>query len=370
MPTWLHPSDCPSGRVIRVLTYLFCSALLATIVGSVVTYHNPDHLSDRAETDSAGSVTRTYGHFPFGETWYETGTADKWKFTSYARDTGESNLDYASFRYYGSGTGRFSSPDLLGGSLGNPESLNRYGYVGSDPVNAMDTTGLAPQRINCPVDIFGHCLVPDGHGGGRSCTADGSGIPCDMVSGLISGGDAIQCPDNDCSIRFDPSLGWHLPVHTGPDGQWQVYYPGVTSGVVPNPDYSKCAGQPDCPPYLIGVSTGGWGDYSDPAPAPGSRFQAGGAATAGVGTLVCLIFEPCGAFELGAIGLGTLYYVSGSREKDDEQACEAEWAWARDFCSKELKKPNPNRGLTGGYTEVENCARGFVSQACGGNAKR
>ena len=28
------------------------SALLATIAGSVVTYHNPDHLSDRAETDS------------------------------------------------------------------------------------------------------------------------------------------------------------------------------------------------------------------------------------------------------------------------------------------------------------------------------
>ncbi|MGH7488104.1 MAG: RHS repeat domain-containing protein, partial [bacterium] len=316
------------------MTYLFCSALLATIVGSVVTYHNPDHLSDRAETDSAGSVPRTYGHFPFGETWYETGTADKWKFTSYARDTGESNLDYASFRYYGSGTGRFSSPDLLGGSLGNPESLNRYGYVGSDPVNAMDTTGLAPQRINCPVDIFGHCLVPDGHGGGRSCTADGSGIPCDMVSGLISGGDAIQCPDNDCSIRFDPSLGWHLPVHTGPDGQWQVYYPGVTSGVVPNPDYSKCAGQPDCPPYLIGVSTGGWGDLSPisgldpgmlPSPASGGIDDFSVVALGGaVGEGICIIAEPCGAFEAGVIILGTLFYLSQPKDKleaDDIDRC-------------------------------------------------
>ena len=107
------------------------------------------------------------------------------------------DLDYASFRYYGSGLGRFSSPDLMGGSLGNPESLNRYGYVLSDPVNTVDTMGLAPQRINCPVDIFGYCLVPDGQGGGMSCTADGAGIPCDMLPGLITGGAAIGCPNND-----------------------------------------------------------------------------------------------------------------------------------------------------------------------------
>ena len=62
------------------------SQLIATISGSTTTYHHPDHLSNRAESNSSGTRTRTYGHFPFGETWYETTPVDKWKFTSYERD--------------------------------------------------------------------------------------------------------------------------------------------------------------------------------------------------------------------------------------------------------------------------------------------
>jgi RHS repeat-associated protein len=118
------------------------SSLLATISGGVATYHHPDHLSNRAETDSNGNLVRTYGHFPFGETWYETGTADKWKFTSYARDLGETNLDYAGFRHYGSLLGRFASPDLLAGNILNPQSLNRYSYTLADPVSLVDPLGL------------------------------------------------------------------------------------------------------------------------------------------------------------------------------------------------------------------------------------
>jgi hypothetical protein len=75
------------------------SQVLGTIAGSTTTYHHPDHLSNRAETNSSGTRTRTFGQLPFGETWYETGTADKWKFASYERDsgTGETGLDYANF---------------------------------------------------------------------------------------------------------------------------------------------------------------------------------------------------------------------------------------------------------------------------------
>ena len=32
-----------------------------------------------------------------------------------------------------------------------------------------------------------------------------------------------------------------------------------------------------------------------------------------------------------------------------------------------LANPYPSRSLTGGYRDVENCARGHVSQRCGGN---
>ena len=44
--------------------------------------------------DMQGLVARAYGHLPFGELWYSTGTVDKWKFTSYERDT-DTNLGLA-----------------------------------------------------------------------------------------------------------------------------------------------------------------------------------------------------------------------------------------------------------------------------------
>ena len=51
-----------------------------------------------------------------------------------------------------------------------------------------------------------------------------------------------------------------------------------------------------------------------------------------------------------------------------DEHCAEEWAWARRQCESLLNLDNPPLGLTGGYNDVENCARGFVSAACGGNA--
>jgi hypothetical protein len=47
--------------------------------------------------------------------------------------------------------------------------------------------------------------------------------------------------------------------------------------------------------------------------------------------------------------------------------CEEEWEDARERCRTLLAMRSPPRGLTGGYHDVESCARGFVSQRCGGN---
>jgi RHS repeat-associated protein len=53
-------------------------------------------------------------------------------------------LDYAMNRYYSSQWGRFTSPDPYGGSAdtGAPLSWNRYAYVGGDPANGSDPSGL------------------------------------------------------------------------------------------------------------------------------------------------------------------------------------------------------------------------------------
>jgi RHS repeat-associated protein len=47
--------------------------------------------------------------------------------------------------------------------------------------------------------------------------------------------------------------------------------------------------------------------------------------------------------------------------------CEKEWEEAFADCAKELAKPHPSRSITGGYNNLYDCARGLVSEACGGN---
>lgn len=183
------------------------SNLIATLIpnGSqtTVVYAHSDHLSTRAESDSLGSSVpvRTYGHLPFGETWYETGTASKWKFTSYERDN-ESALDYALARQDSSRLGRFMSPDPLGGRLTAPQSLNRYAYVENDPIANVDPSGRSlfvlctgfqqnaddytgnTQGINCTeVDLADDPVIGGGGGGGG-----GGGRECQLgqpVCGVV-----------------------------------------------------------------------------------------------------------------------------------------------------------------------------------------
>jgi len=212
------------------------SQLIATISGGATTYQHPDQLSVRVSTDSNGNVTRTFGHFPFGEAWYETGTASKWKFTSYERDT-ESNNDYALARSYSNPIARFTSPDLLGGSLANPQSLNRYAYVLGDPINLIDPLGLdcypdGSGGFRC--DVFAPYLPDFGGGGGGQMmhppvqdTPDFPGAPyfgrgvIDHPPPPITLGPAPQ-PPPPCEVS-PASLNAYL-AHTPLAGQGQALF--------------------------------------------------------------------------------------------------------------------------------------------------
>ncbi|MFY9561302.1 MAG: RHS repeat-associated core domain-containing protein [Terriglobales bacterium] len=198
------------------------SQLLASLYNSSITpvfYHYPDHLSARLETNPNGVVTRTFGHLPFGETWYETGISVKQKFTSYERDT-ESGLDYAMFRYDSSRLGRFMTADLLAGSVAHPPSLDRYPYVGDDPVNFVDPLGLGVCPFITPdqVDSCGGGAGGDGGGGGA------------YVDGVWTMGPFVS-----------PSLGGPIPM-------WGfVWVPSSSSGVYIKDDT-----------FTISMTTGYW----------------------------------------------------------------------------------------------------------------
>lgn len=102
------------------------------------------------ETGSLSNVKR-HDYLPFGEdlvagaraTTPGYGAADgvRQKFTGYEHDD-ETKLEFAHARYYASTQGRFSGVDPMSGQVNDPQSWNRYAYVGNNPVNLTDPTGM------------------------------------------------------------------------------------------------------------------------------------------------------------------------------------------------------------------------------------
>jgi len=113
-------------------------------------------------TNQSGSVVSRHDYRPFGEelcagTGGRTtgmgfcggGDTNRKKFTGYERDA-ETGLDFAQARYFSSTEGRFTSADSLLGSLANPQTLNRYAYVGNNPLGYYDPTGHLPVAVTGP----------------------------------------------------------------------------------------------------------------------------------------------------------------------------------------------------------------------------
>jgi len=123
-----------------------------------------DHLgSTRTVTNVSGTVVDSMDYAPFGEQIGGSSSTTR-KFTGYERDS-ESNLDNAQARYFRSAQGRFMSPDPLGDSVGDPQSLNLYAYVRNNPLTLTDPSGMQPDDecefaedctaidINIPIQI-------------------------------------------------------------------------------------------------------------------------------------------------------------------------------------------------------------------------
>jgi RHS repeat-associated protein len=125
------------------------STVTASQSEAKISYLTNDHLgSPRITTDAIGKVIARHDLLPFGEEIQRANYGSdnlRNRFTSYQRDM-ETNLDFAQARMFGSGLGRFTSPDPLAASAKPicPQSWNRYTYSYNNPLRFTDPSGMVP----------------------------------------------------------------------------------------------------------------------------------------------------------------------------------------------------------------------------------
>ncbi len=110
-------------------------------------YRHADWLgSARFESTPTGTVYADRAYAPFGETYAETGAVDR-SFTGQTQDVapGSTGIYDFLFRQQSAAQGRWLVPDpagLAAVDITNPQTWNRYAYVGNNPLRNVDPLGL------------------------------------------------------------------------------------------------------------------------------------------------------------------------------------------------------------------------------------
>jgi RHS repeat-associated protein len=159
---WLHTNVYGAGKLLATYSYTD-----PTHTTTDTYFALSDWLGTKRAVVSAGGCGTGYVSLPYGEGltpsnlpgFTQCPDATENHFTGKERDT-ESGNDYFGARYYNSATGRWLSPDWSASvepvpyaSLGNPQTLNLYGYALNNPLGNVDVDG----HDGCTVEGVAEC---------------------------------------------------------------------------------------------------------------------------------------------------------------------------------------------------------------------
>ncbi|OQW89618.1 MAG: hypothetical protein BWK78_07615 [Thiotrichaceae bacterium IS1] len=101
------------------------------------------HFDFRGSTDNAGKVVQRFQYGPYGELLKGEASVTPFLFNGKFGVMSEGNgLYYMRARFYSAEMKRFVNMDVLLGSVGEGQSLNRYAFVTGQPVSLVDPFGL------------------------------------------------------------------------------------------------------------------------------------------------------------------------------------------------------------------------------------
>jgi len=257
-------------------------------------------------TSATGAVLDRQEYGPWGSLRSGNVSETTLNYTGQKRDG--TGLLYYGARYYDPALGRFLSPDSIGTNLANPQTLNRYSYVGNNPLNRTDPTGHCggggPEGNDCASEPTagggdrGSDRWAAENGGGDGGGHDGGETFADLVQaidqidnaiyhvmsspGPFTPGPSVLCSGNGvgCVTNPLPGIGTGVVCSGGGTGCATNPLPGIGSGVVCSGDGPGCASNPfpnqgsntlcsgDGSGCVSNPSPIGSGTISDPAPAP------------------------------------------------------------------------------------------------------
>ncbi|MBI2045795.1 hypothetical protein HYT23_07065 [Candidatus Pacearchaeota archaeon] len=125
----------------KTTSYIYANGLAASYDsdGNEKYYVN-DHLgSGSVVLDENGNKIGEENYYAFGD---ERTASEEAKFKYTGKELDDSGLYYYGARYYDAGSGRFTSPDPISGSIENPQSLNKYSYALNNPNKFVDPSGM------------------------------------------------------------------------------------------------------------------------------------------------------------------------------------------------------------------------------------
>lgn len=110
-----------------------------------VYYYHLDHLDGiNAVTDSSGTVVAKTDYLPFGELRNGSSGTEKYSYTGKEKD--KTDLYYFDARYNSPEFRHFTQADIAEPDYDDPQDLNRYSYVGNNPLSYVDYDGFKKKK--------------------------------------------------------------------------------------------------------------------------------------------------------------------------------------------------------------------------------